>query len=148
MKLDAKAFSVVPLKPALWLPAAVLAALMLAPLSTAAQMLPPGADVAYTADRPLTVIRFNQRTVYYERPLYGAVSQAVAAKPTVMFELVAASPVYGDRAQQQRLREMTGQAGGRVLKTMRDMGVPQSRMSYTLVTDPSIEYPEVRVYVR
>ena len=130
------------------LPVIALSAMLSFPGAVGAQGFRPDVDFAYTVDKPLTVIRFNQRVVYYERPLYGAVSQAVEAKPTVMFELVAASPVYGSASEQKKQREMTGQAGGRVLKTMRDMGVPQSRMSYTLVQDPSLEFPEVRVYVR
>lgn len=119
-----------------------------APVSASAQGIRPDVEMAYTNDKPLMVVRFNQRMVHYERSLYGAVSQAVNAKPSVMFELVAASPMYGDRNQQQKLHEMAGQAGSRVLGTMRDMGVPQSRMSYNIVSDPSIDYPEVRVYVR
>lgn len=119
-------------------------------VSSHAQTLPgrPDVDVAYTYDKPLMVIRFNQRKVYYEKSLYNTVSKAVVVKPTVMFDVVAVSPVLGDSSEQQSFADATANAGNRVMKTLRDIGVPQSRMSYSQITDANIEFPEVRLFVR
>jgi hypothetical protein len=108
----------------------------------------PDVEYSYTSERPLMVVRFNQRNVYYERSLYGAVSKAVQVKPAVMFDVVAVSPISRDRDAQQRLEQTTSRAGQRVLESMREIGVPNSRMAYSQTSDPSIAFPEVRLFVR
>ncbi len=105
-------------------------------------------EFAYTDERPLVVVRFNQRNVYYERSLYGAVSKAVQVKPSVMFDVVAVSPIGRDRETQDRMKQLTARAGQKVMGSMREIGVPNSRMSYMETDDGAIEFPEVRIFAR
>lgn len=105
-------------------------------------------EMEYTQGRPLMVIRFNQRSVYFEKQLYNTVSRALQAKSTVMFDLVAVAPARGDARQQAALKATNAQNGGKVVKVLRDMGVPQSRMTYSQTVDPSLDFGEVRLFVR
>ena len=48
---------------------------------------------------PLMVVRFNQRHVYYQRPLYTAVSRALEVKPSARFTMVSVVPTHGGEPQ-------------------------------------------------
>ena len=135
----------------------LFARLSLAVIATALLSLPlpvitgPAAAQSYESasrGKPLMVIRFNQRNVYYDRQLYNAVSQAVQVKPSVMFDLVAVSPQVEGRAEQQRYQAATAQHAARVAKSLRSIGVPQSRFTVRQAVDANVGASEVRIYVR
>ena len=99
--------------------------------------------VAQSADHtttPLMVIRFNQPRIYFQRPLYNAVSRALAAKPSVMFNLINYVPTKDNGAAQRDLQA--------VLNTLNEMGVPSSRVSVNSQQDPTLRFSEVHLYVR
>lgn len=103
---------------------------------------------AYAQGNPLVIIRFNQQRIYYEQQLYGAVSKAVAAKPTVMFDLVSYVPTTGDEkidAQWQATARHNSQA---ILKSMMGMGVPASRMNMRVQPMRGGEYDELHLFVK
>jgi hypothetical protein len=98
--------------------------------------------------RPLMIVRFNQRSVRYQQPLYTAVSRAVETKPTVMFELVSFVPDLGNAYSNQ---SAASQAAGHVrdvLGTMQSIGVPQSRISVRQQAAPGLRFDEVHLFVR
>lgn len=98
--------------------------------------------------KPLVILRFNQQRIYYEQPLYGAVSKAVAAKPGVMFDLVSLVPTTGNQqldAQWQVTARHNSQA---ILKSMMGMGIPSSRISVRSQPVRGAEFDEVHVFVR
>ncbi|MEJ0009595.1 MAG: hypothetical protein WDN72_03135 [Alphaproteobacteria bacterium] len=95
-------------------------------------------------NRALVVIRFNQAHVYYEDSLYGAISQAVAAKPDVMFDVVSYAPNGSDKSRWQQVASGDTQA---VVASMERMGVPASRIRVSGQYLDGIRYDEVHVFV-
>lgn len=98
--------------------------------------------------QPLIIVRFNQPKVWFEKQLYNAVSQAVAAKPTVMFDVISVAATGPDgqpTAQQSRQAE---DGLNRVVRVMNDMGVPASRIAVSRQTSAAAESGEVHVFVR
>lgn len=99
------------------------------------------AKPAIESREPLVVIRFNQRSVYYDRQLYTAMSKALEVKPGVMFDVVALSPANGDaRSAKER--------AGQVISSMNKIGMPLERITLKTADDNSIGWQEVRIYVR
>lgn len=109
-------------------------------MPAAAEPLEPGYGqfAAIEAARPLMVIRFNQRNVYYQRPLYNAASRALQIKPDVVFSVVASGPEA----------DGVGQRGGEVVQALAGMGIPQRQIQYSAKADPQATSPEVKVFVR
>ncbi|MBN8530531.1 MAG: hypothetical protein J0L97_01540 [Alphaproteobacteria bacterium] len=119
----------------------VCAALMgLSALPAAAEPVEPGYGqfAAQEATRPLMVIRFNQRNVYYQRPLYNAASRALQIKPDVVFSVIATGPDENG----------IGNRGGEVVQALAGMGIPQRQIQYSAKIDPQAASPEVRIFVR
>lgn len=109
---------------------------------------PEVAAPAMNQTTPLMVIRFNQQKVYYDRSLYTAVSKAVAAKPTVMFDLVSVVPESGDAARDARSAQAAEDNLGKVVASMNQMGVPQSRLTITRRPVSGAGSSEVQIFVR
>jgi hypothetical protein len=117
-----------------------------APDSAAAAPTAPTAaatDVvaAITAGTPIITIKFNRAHVSYDHALYGALSQALAAKPTASFSVVAVSGAGGEAGGASKDAD-------NVMRSMGEMGVPATRMSATTATDPAVTSAEVRVFVK
>ncbi len=91
---------------------------------------------------PLVVVRFNQPRVYYDQPLYNALTLAVQAKSDVRFNVINYFPV------QPGLRQMADNNFRRVLTSIRKMGVPDSRLNLRSEPAPDLNYSEVHIYVR
>lgn len=91
---------------------------------------------------PLMVIRFNQPRVYYDQPLYGALTRAIEAKPSVHFHIINYYPV------QPRAQQIAAQKFSRVMTSIKQMGMPDSRMSIRQEPAPDLNYSEVHIYVR
>ncbi|HEY1382833.1 MAG TPA: hypothetical protein VGF43_04415 [Dongiaceae bacterium] len=111
--------------------------------SGTAQPGQPGAGVA--TGRPFVVIRFDQPDVEYEQQLYQAVSAALARRPNVAFDLVAAAPTNG---APQATTQAALASAEKVRQSLLNMGLPPDRISVSQVTDPAITGNEVRIYVR
>jgi hypothetical protein len=111
-----------------------------APAREAAAASMPRPD-AMAAGAPIVTIKFARAHVAYDRVLYAALSQALAAQPHASFSVVGVAPASGaaDAAQNN------AQA---VMHSMTEMGVPATRMAASSSTDPAITASEVRVYVR
>jgi hypothetical protein len=123
---------------------AAAAAASPAPASAAPAGPPPAAasDVAaaITAGTPIISIKFKSAHVSFEHALYAALSQALAAKPTASFSVVAVAPGSDTAA--------ASKDADNVMRAMGEMGVPATRMSATTTSDPAITSPEVRVFVK
>lgn len=98
-------------------------------------------------DTPLMVVRFNQARVYYQQPLFNAVSKAVEAKQGVVFTVVAVAPQTGNAQQDGQLSAQTRQYTGAVVADMVKMGIPQNRIRVQHQTNPGVASPEVHLFV-
>jgi hypothetical protein len=97
---------------------------------------------------PLIAIRFNQPYVNYIEQLHGALSKAVAVKPTVKIELVSLAPTTGDAARDSQWQTIAGRNTKMVLDTMLAMGVPAQRISVRGKTAPGLAFDETHVFVQ
>lgn len=112
-----------------------------------ALLLAAGAAAAQSAV-PLVVIRFNQPRIYYDQQLYGAVSQAVAKKPDVMFDIVSSAPSTGDSSRDEQWVATASRNTQSVVATMQSMGVPMERMRIRGQAQPGIKFDETQIFVR
>lgn len=100
------------------------------------------------SDRPLVVVRFNQRKVYFEQPLYTAVSKAVQVKPDVSFQLISYVPRTGNEEKDMQLLSNASQNTKNVADSLVKMGVPKQRISMATEFDPSLRFDETHIFVQ
>lgn len=98
-------------------------------------------------DTPLMIVRFNQDRVYYEKPLYNAVSQALEAKPGVMFNLVSVVPLTSSASYNQKQDAVSKRNMGAFVGSMVNMGVPENRIRVQYQQAPEVEANEIQLYV-
>lgn len=101
-----------------------------------------------TLSKPLVIIRFNQRKVFYERPLFNALSKAVEIAPDVRFNVISYVPFTG---QPQRDRQLLNQANAHlreVMARMREMGIPGGQISVNNELDHSLRHDEIHIFVQ
>lgn len=105
--------------------------------------------VAMTAaDTPLIVIRFNQRRVYYEQPLFTAVSRAVEVKPDVRFHLVAFVPATGDSAKDKSMMAQSSRHLSDITQALISMGIPQPQITASSELASGLNHDEVHIFVQ
>lgn len=98
--------------------------------------------------QPLMVIRFNQRTVYFEKPLYNAVARALEAKPEVMFNVVSLVPSRGEQGPSDAAKDRAEANLGKVVRYLESIGVPKSRFGVERQDGGPIGSDEVQIFVR
>jgi len=124
----------------------MLAALLLGVIP-AVVPVPATADAAELAqETPLMIIRFNQPTIDYPMPLYNTVSRALQVKPSAMFDVVSVAPHAKESHNQSYYNKMAAQNTDKVLSTLHEIGLPDSRIHVSKVID-SVASSEVRIYV-
>jgi hypothetical protein len=101
-----------------------------------------------SAGSPLVVIKFDRPDVDYQQILYAALNQALQARPSAGFEVVAVSPSKGNAASVQIAQTTARRHAQDVMRSMTDMGVPATRLGVASTTDPAAGGNEVRVFVR
>lgn len=100
------------------------------------------------SDVPLVIIRFNQRTVMYDRQLYNAVAKAVEIKPEVVFDVVSFVPETGNERTDDRLANDALAKTSDVVNSLRGMGIPQEHMRVSRESAPGLRSHEIHVYVQ
>lgn len=100
-----------------------------------------------TMGKPLLVVRFQQPVVHYEQSLYMVMSKALEANPNMQFDVVAVAPEGIDQMQNTQLIENSRKYGRDVMASMKQMGMPDSRMRLSSQTSPYVASPEVHVFV-
>lgn len=97
---------------------------------------------------PFIIIRFNQARMYYEQPLYNAVSKAVGMKQDVLFDIVGVAPRTGDSGKDSAWQERSRANVQKVIGTLNSMGVPSSRLTVQYMQVEGLRFDEVRVAAR
>lgn len=101
-----------------------------------------GAD--HNSGKPLFVAKFNKSNVKFKDGLKNAVSNAVAKKPSVMFDVVAVSPAKGNQLSTSTAKNNASL----VFKEIVNMGVNADRISLSAKTSDSAASSEVHVFVK
>ena len=110
------------------------------PASTAA----PGQIVVQ--EKPLIVIRFSQRRVYFDRALRQAVISAEKARAGVVYNVVSYMPAGQDNHQNAMISQDSMSHQQEVINALQSFGIPPSRIRASMGSDV-VQSPEVRVYV-
>lgn len=97
---------------------------------------------------PLVVVRFNQPRVYYDKQLYTAISQAVAAKPDVMFDVISYAPSTGNPRFDEQWIKTASRNTQAVVSTLQQIGVPMERLHIIGQAEAGLKFDETRIYVR
>ncbi|HEX2580704.1 MAG TPA: hypothetical protein VHL08_01860 [Dongiaceae bacterium] len=100
-----------------------------------------------SSGRPLMVIRFDHDNVNYQQPLYQAANEALQRKPDVSFDVVGVAPGVGSPAQVAQNSNAVRADAMKVMNSLIAMGMPQSRLTLSSVTDPAVQTNEVHLYV-
>ena len=103
---------------------------------------------AYATSKPLVVIRFNQRKVYFEQPLYTAATRAVNKKPGVVFNLISYVPIAGNPQGDEALAQRAAGNLRDVTAALVKMGVPPQQVNTTTQAGNGLQYDEVHIYVQ
>ena len=98
--------------------------------------------------KPLVVIRFNQKRVYFDRALRSAVSRAEVVKPDAIYDIVSVLPQPKEGDVRQRDAEMMKQNQIAVMQAMREMQIPEGRLRQAIRSEEGLGAQEVRVYVQ
>ncbi len=96
----------------------------------------------YDSAKPLVVIKFDHPDVAYQEILLTALKQALKARPDAGFMVVGVAPTANTSAQnaaQQHAQD--------VLRTIADMGVPQTRLQISSTTNPKARSSQVQVFL-
>lgn len=98
--------------------------------------------------RPLVVIRFDRANVEFKQALYAAISTALERRPQTTFDLVAVAPNMGSPADVALASNASKRHAETVLQALGEMGLPNSRVTLSSTTSPSVQTNEVHIYVR
>ena len=112
-----------------------------------ARSMPLAAAIAAN-ETPLVVIRFNQSRVYFEQPLFTAVSRAVEVKPNVRFNLVSFVPATGDARRDQAMQQQASRNVSRVAQVIREIGIPETNIHVSREWAQGITHDEVHIFVQ
>jgi hypothetical protein len=105
------------------------------------------AQTASYVDTPLMVVRFNQSRVYYQQPLFNAVSRALEAKPDVIFNVITVVPQTGSSHTNEKFAAEARRDTSVFVTDMVKMGIPQSRIHVSYQNAPNVESNEVHLFV-
>ncbi len=94
---------------------------------------------AVAASNPLFSVKFTSQYIKYHDGLKQAVGNAVAKKPSVIFDVVAVNPVHGHNAQEY---------ASKIFQDIISMGVSADRVNISAQTDANASIPAVKVFVR
>lgn len=94
--------------------------------------------------KPLFVAKFNKSNVNYKDGLRRAVSNAVAKKPSVMFDIVAISPASGSQLAKNNVQKNATEIFSEII----NLGVGADKISISSKTSSDTNTPEVRIYVK
>lgn len=107
--------------------------------------LPPA--VPHAGEKPLMVVRFSEPGVQYEWPLYNTLTKALEAYPQGTFDVVSVAPRSTDLNQQLKDNEIATGDLTKVLGTLKEIGLPESRYSVTKIYD-DVKASEIRFYIK
>jgi hypothetical protein len=108
----------------------------------------PTEDESTANQKPLMVIRYNQDNVYYQTPLYNAVSKTLQVKPTAQFTFVSKIPFTGHPEKDSAYEEQAHANWQNVLQTLSDIGLPEKQMTMHFEKSNKVADNEILIFVQ
>ena len=97
---------------------------------------------------PLVTIRFDEPDPDYGPALSQAAEDALARKPSAVFEVITPVPAAATQAEREALVQQGATDAGAVADALATAGVPPNQLRLGMRVDPGNPAREVRVYVR
>jgi uncharacterized protein YpiB (UPF0302 family) len=110
-----------------------------------------GMSISASADggeKPFMVIRFSNTLVSYEQSLYKAIKLALAAKSSVVFDVVAVTPEIADKVASQQNEKDARFFAQQVVARIGKSGVAKENITLDQKIDTSLTTNEVQIFVR
>ncbi|PYD64498.1 hypothetical protein CFR72_01610 [Gluconacetobacter entanii] len=112
-------------------------------------VIPPPPPVEVRHVTPLLEIRAGTPQPQWQPDLKKAVAEALARKPNVLFTIVAAIPdALSPDAQATLLSRIVATDAQEVATEIVHDGADPAQMEMTGMTDPGVDAPTIRIYVR
>ncbi len=105
------------------------------------------AQPAAKPSKPLLVIRFNQKRVYFDRALRQAITGAERAKPGVAYAVTSYAPSGERSAQSERFAAEASEHLRDVVTAMKGLGVEPGRIQSSVEAAQDADSVEVHIYV-
>jgi hypothetical protein len=115
--------------------------------SMASPMTVASAAPSYDATKPLVVIKFDHPDVSYQEILLTALKHALKARPDAGFMVVGVAPTRGSASEVASAQSAAREHAQSVLRTIADMGVPETRLQISSTTDPAAHSSQVQVFL-
>lgn len=116
-----------------------------APAMAPEPAVPP---IAFSDNKPVITIRFNQPNVYYQTPLYNIVKKTLEIKPDANFEVRSMIPSTGDEKTDNDNKKAAIENGQKILSSLASIGLPQDRIRINYSGSNTVNSNEVQVFVR
>jgi hypothetical protein len=106
------------------------------------------ANIAFAAQKPVMVIRFNQSVVSYENHLNKITSKALEIKPDVFFDVVTVVPQTNNNRKDEEIKQQAEELTKTVLEKIAQNGVDGNNIRITYQDSPSAANNEIHIFVR
>jgi hypothetical protein len=110
-----------------------------------------GSSISHAAEStgtPVMIIRFNQELIDYDKPLQKVAKSAIAAKPSVLFDIVSVVPETDSRSDNSKLKERSEFLTNQVIETLQLNGAKPEQIRTTFQNSTIAESGEVHIFVR
>ena len=126
---------------------ASLAAILVVSVVSPAYSMQAHAASPQALNKPVMIIRFNKRNVFYDRPLYNIVRKAMKAKSDVVFNVVSYVPASPNPALYQRFMNQASTHMRELGNSLAKMGVERNRVRMFTEAHNGLQYDEIHIYV-
>ena len=123
---------------------APLTSSLVRPVNNYSSPLLVGKPSPVVTGKPLFTAKFSKGNVDYKNGLSTAVSNALSAKPNVMFNVVAVSPMNGNSSAQNTAQRKATE----IFQEMINMGVGADKISISSRASAEANGAEVQIFVR
>jgi hypothetical protein len=106
------------------------------------------ASAAENASAPVMIIRFNQDFVNYKTQLQKVAKSAIAAKPSVLFDIVSVVPQTGSSGDDKKIKERSTFLTNQVVESLQLSGAKADQIRTTFQDSTLAESGEVHIFVR
>jgi hypothetical protein len=111
----------------------------------------PAENQARTGQEPMMKIDYNRNRVYFARDLSKNVDTAEKENPNTVYGVVAYYPSYirgSSRQQRQRLQQEANEQVAEIRRSLREQGIPDSRVRVSVKPYPRARGQETPDYNR
>jgi hypothetical protein len=95
----------------------------------------------------LAKIKFDKPNIAYEQPVYLALSKALQQYPSSRIEVVSVLPENGNKAQRALEKAKSKRNAEKVIHSLNEMGIPQSRIDLSQSSSKNADFSEVHIFI-